>query len=96
MSDQKKINPLLLRSSNGCLEAVHICHAVNKGMACKHLRSAILLAEKWLGRSLPNAVEVDKRWLTEEEMFAIKDLTPQLLQKKGGFTKIKLIKGGIA
>jgi len=65
-------------------------------MACKHLRSAILLAEKWLGRSLPNAVEVDKRWLTEEEMFAIKDLTPQLLQKKGGFTKIKLIKGGIA
>jgi hypothetical protein len=29
-------------------------------------------------------------------MFAIKDLTPQLLQKKGGFTKIKLIKGGIA
>lgn len=82
---------LLLRNgSNGSLEAIHKCYASEKGIACKHLRSAILFTEKWLDAKLPRDVIVSARWLDKSESVAKEDLTPLLLNKKGIFKTLKL------
>ena len=83
---------LLLRNgSNGSLEAIHKCYASEKGIACKHLRSAILFTEKWLNVKLPRDVVVSNRWLEKDESVAKEDLTPLLLNKKGVFNTLELI-----
>lgn len=83
---------LLLRNgSNGSLEAIHRCYASEKGIACKHLRSAILFTEKWLNVKLPRDVVVSNRWLEKDESVAKEDLTPLLLNKKGVFKTLELI-----
>ncbi len=84
---------LLLRNgSNGSLEAIHKCFAIEEGKACKHLRSAILLTEKWLNVQLPRDVVVSNRWLDKDkgETVAKEDLTPILLNKKGLFKTLEL------
>lgn len=82
---------LLLRNSrtNAHLEAVHKCYAVSEGIACKHLRSAIYFAEKWLNRKLPRKVEIEIRWLNNNEKIAAEDLTPLFLNREGIFKTIK-------
>lgn len=89
-SDQGNPYALLLRSkSKNSLEAVHLCYAVEKGMACKHLRTALFFSEQWLNAKLPRNIEVNLRWLTNEEMWASEDLTPRLLGKEGKFVTLK-------
>lgn len=96
VSDSGKPYALLLKSGqNGSLQAVHKCFAVEKGMACKHLRSAIYFAERWLNVKLPRSVDVELRWLDSKELVAKEDLTPRLLGKKGGFKTIKMMKGEV-
>lgn len=92
LSDQGKPYALLLQSKEDGLRAVHKCYAVERGVACRHLRTAINLAEKWLKTSLPREIEVEVRWLTGEEEIACEDLTPLLLKKQGLFRSIRLKK----
>lgn len=88
-SDVGKPYALLLRNgSNGTLEAIHKCYAIAEGKACKHLRTAIYLAEKWLGNKLSRHVVVENRWLEKNESVSKEDLTPLLLGKKGAFKSI--------
>ena len=97
VSDNGKPYALLLRSdlkNKGKLQAIHKCYAVEKKIACKHLRSAIYYTEKWLGMKLPRNVETSLRWLDKSELIASEDLTPRLLNKKGRFETITLIKEG--
>lgn len=93
VSDNGKPYTLLLRSGkNGALEAVHKCYAVEKNLACKHLRSAIFFTERWLDTKLPRKVDVSLRWLEKSELIASEDLTPMLLGREGKFKTIKLNK----
>ncbi len=90
-SEKGKAYSLLLRNGkDNTLQAIHKCFAVTENKPCKHLRSAIMLTEKWLNTKLPREVLVDNRWLTKEESVAIKDLTPSLMDKPGEFKTIKL------
>lgn len=92
VSGDGKPYALLVRhhKSNTRLLAIHKCYAVSKQMACKHIRSALIYAERWLGRTLPNEFEVDVRWLDKKELTATEDLTPLLLNREGVFKTIKL------
>lgn len=93
-SDSGKPYALLLRSGKGStLQAIHKCYAVQEGMACKHLRSAIYYSEQWLGIRLPRNVIVSLRWLENSELVALEDLTPKLLGRKGEFKTITLRRG---
>ena len=97
VSDNGKPYALLLRSdleNKGNLQAIHKCFAVEKNVACKHLRSAIYFTEQWLGVKLPRKVETSLRWLDESELIATEDLTPKLLNREGKFETITLIKEG--
>jgi len=90
ISDSGKPYPLLLRSNgNGSLDAIHRCLAVREGLSCKHLRTAISLAERWLNLSLPRDIRVEDRWLDDTESIAAEDLTPLLLGKRGVFGTVK-------
>lgn len=90
MSDQGNPYALLLKSGSGdYLHAVHKCYAVENGMACKHLRTAIYFAEQWLRTALPRRVQVELRWLNEAELIVSVDLTPRLLGKQGQFITLK-------
>jgi len=94
ISEQNKPYPLLLRSNedNSSLYAVHKCFAVEKEKPCRHLRTGVYLAERWLNKALPWTIEVEVRWLKDEELIAKEDLTPILLNKPGQFKTILLKK----
>jgi hypothetical protein len=87
-SGQGKPYALLLKRNGSKLEAIHRCFAMDKGAACKHLSSAIYLAEKWLNTKLPRDIEVANRWLEDSESIAGEDLTPLLFGRKGVFATL--------